>query len=251
MVSFIPAGNMFGYQLSWENGSMTQQILMQRAVRFYDRYGWELESIRKLLHIQLDQLALAYTLENGLPRNAVQVVSRTKELKNFVLKLEKMGWPDFYLPTEVVHDLIGARLICWFQDDCYGMLDLLQESIRIGLLPDSVEDYIAQPKPSGYRAIHILGNITYDQVVRTKAKHHIAPGRMICEIQIRTLLQDAWGELTHQMHYKISKGSRIQYNELVSTMADHLAAEDGAAVAIRKLMQLDEEQRKKEGFRTE
>jgi putative GTP pyrophosphokinase len=229
---------------------MTQQILTQRAVRFYDRYGWELESIRKLLHIQLDQLTLAYTLENGLPRKAVQVVSRTKELKNFILKLEKMGWPEFYLPTEVVHDLIGARVICWFQDDCYGMLDLLRESSRIALVPDSVEDYIARPKPSGYRAVHVLGNVTYDQVVRTKAKHHIAAGKMICEIQIRTLLQDAWGELTHQMHYKIAKPSRMQYNELVSTMAERLAIEDREAVAIRKLMQLDKERRKKVGFKT-
>lgn len=228
---------------------MTQQILTQRAVRFYDRYGSELESIRKLLHIQLDQLALAYTLENGLPRKAVQVVSRTKELKNFILKLEKMGWPEFYLPTEVVHDLIGARVICWFQDDCYGMLDLLQESIRIGVVPDSVEDYIARPKPSGYRAVHVLGNVVYDQVVRTKAKHHITAGKMICEIQIRSLLQDAWGELTHQMHYKIAKSLRMQYNELVSTMADRLAVEDRAAVAVRKLMQLDREQRKKVGFK--
>ena len=228
---------------------MTEQILTQRAVRFYDRYGWELESIRKLLHIQLDQLALAYTLENGLPRKAVQVVSRTKELKNFILKLGKLGWPEFYLPTEVVHDLIGARVICWFQDDCYGMLDLVRDSIRIGLVPDSIEDYIAQPKPSGYRAIHVLANVAYDQVIRTKAKHHITAGKMICEIQIRSLLQDAWGELTHQMHYKIPKPSRMQYNELVSGMAAHLAAEDRAAVAIRKLTQLDKEQRKKVGFK--
>ena len=228
---------------------MTEQILTQRAVRFYDRYGWELESIRKLLHIQLDQLALAYTLENGLPRKAVQVVSRTKELKNFILKLGKLGWPEFYLPTEVVHDLIGARVICWFQDDCYGMLDLVRDSIRIGLVPDSIEDYIAQPKPSGYRAIHVLANVAYDQVIRTKAKHHITAGKMICEIQIRTLLQDAWGELTHQMHYKIPKPSRMQYNELVSGMAARLAAEDRAAVAIRKLTQLDKEQRKKVGFK--
>ena len=80
-------------------------------------------------------------------------------------------------------------------------------------------------------------------------KHEIIAGSMTCEIQIRTLFQDAWGELTHQMHYKISKPSRMHYNELVSTMADRLAIEDREAVAIRKLMQLDKEQRKKVGFK--
>lgn len=229
--------------------AMTPNRLSQRAVRFYHRYGEELESIRQLLHIQLNQLALACTLENGLPRQAIRVVSRTKELKNFLLKLEKKGWPEFYLPTEVIHDLIGARIICWFHDDCYGMLHLLRDSKRLEVLPDSIEDYNKSPKPSGYRAIHLLSDVTYDQVVHKGKRHRIVVGKMTCEIQIRTLFQDAWGELTHQMHYKIPEQTRVQYNDLVSSLADRLSIEDKAAMAIRKIMRTEKQKPQRIGFR--
>ena len=229
--------------------AMTPKELSQRAVRFYHRYGEELESIRQLLHIQLDKLALACTLENRLPRKAIRVVSRTKELKNFLLKLEKKGWPEFYLPSEIIDDLIGARSICWFQDDCYDMLNLLQDSKRLKLLSDSIEDYNKTPKASGYRAIHVLGDVTYDQVVHKGNKHQIVTGEMTCEIQIRSIFQDAWGELTHQMHYKIAEQKRAKYNQLVSSLADRLFAEDKAAVAIRELLQKKEEKMQRSGFK--
>lgn len=227
----------------------TPKELSQRAVHFYHRYGEELESIRQLLHIQLDKLALACTLENRLPRKAIKVVSRTKELKNFLLKLEKKGWPEFYLPTEIIQDLIGARIICWFQDDCYAMLNLLQDSKRLTVLADSIEDYNKSPKPSGYRAIHVLSDVSYDQVVQKGNKHQIVAGKMTCEIQIRTMFQDAWGELTHQMHYKIAEQERVKYNELVFTLADHLFTEDQAAVAIRNLIQEEKDKTQRIGFK--
>jgi putative GTP pyrophosphokinase len=229
---------------------MKPEELTHRAVRFYNRYGQELESIRQLLHIQLNQLALAYTLENRLPRNAVRVISRTKELNTFISKLEKIGWPEFYLPTEVIHDLIGARLICWFYDDCYGMLEMLRDSKRIEILPDSVEDYNSSPKRSGYRAIHLLCNVTYDQVVHRRKKHTIIAGKMICEIQIRTLFQDAWGEMTHQMQYKVSENCREKYNDLVASLAESLAAEDQATTSIRVLTQEQNRKVAPTGFRS-
>jgi putative GTP pyrophosphokinase len=45
--------------------------------------------------------------------------------------------------------------------------------------------------------------ITYDSVQRDeKQQIRIVPEEMICEIQIRTKLQDAWGDITHEFHYK-------------------------------------------------
>lgn len=229
--------------------AMTPRKLSRRAVRFYHRYGEELEAIRQLLHIQLEKLALACTLENHLPRKAIKVVSRTKELKNFLLKLEKMGWPEFYLPSEIIHDLVGARVVCWFQEDCYSMLDLLRNSKHLKPLAGSIEDYNVNPKASGYRAIHILCDVAYDQIVYQDNTHRIITGHMTCEIQIRSLFQDAWGELTHQMHYKMAEPERLQYNELVASLANRLSDEDRTATAIRKLLQEKDGQKRRSGFK--
>ena len=229
---------------------MTPEELTRRAVRFYNRYEFELESIRQLLHIQLNQLILAYVLEKRLPRNAIRVVSRVKKLSNFIGKLEKLGWPEFYLPTEIVHDLIGARIICWFYEDCYGLLEFLKDSKRLEIRLDTIEDYNKSPKPSGYRAVHLLCNVTYDQVIHRLKKHEIVAGIMSCEIQIRTIFQDAWGELTHQMHYKVDAKLRRQYNKLVASLADRLAEEDKATAAIRTLTLEQGRKLPQSGFRT-
>jgi len=98
-------------------------FLTDRAIRFFDCYGDELESISQVLKIRLSRLASAYTVENELPREAIGVHSRVKPLASFLRKLEKTNWPMFHYPTDVITDLIGARVICWFVDDCYGMLN--------------------------------------------------------------------------------------------------------------------------------
>ena len=109
--------------------------LTERAIRFFDSNGDELESISQVLKIRLSGLALAYTVENKLPREAVVVYSRVKSLTSFLKKLEKIDWPMFGYPTEVITDLIGARVICWFVNDCYGMLDYIQATTQFRIKP--------------------------------------------------------------------------------------------------------------------
>jgi hypothetical protein len=47
--------------------------LIKRVNQFFNIYGNELESISQILKIRLGGLALAYTAENKLPREAVFV----------------------------------------------------------------------------------------------------------------------------------------------------------------------------------
>jgi putative GTP pyrophosphokinase len=178
-------------------------FLTERAIRFFDFYGDELESISQVLKIRLSGLASAYTVENKLPREAVDVHSRVKSLTSFLRKLEKTDWPMFGHPTEVITDVIGARVVCWFVDDCYGMLDYIQATRRFRIKPRSLEDYIRDPKRTGYRAIHLLADVSYDRVRTYGKRRTVVEDRMICEIQIRTKLQDAWAEFTHEVHCKV------------------------------------------------
>jgi putative GTP pyrophosphokinase len=235
----------------FKNLQQRSDFYVGRARRFFSRYGQELDSIRKLLEIRLDQLALAYTLEHNLPRESVFVCSRIKSLESFLKKLEKKGWPEFYYPSEVATDLIGARIICWFQDDCYGVLEFLKSSAHIGLRPQAAEDYIEAPKPSGYRSIHLLADVSYDRVKTKGQKRVLVSDTMACEIQIRTKLQDAWGEFTHEVHYKVSSRFHSDYEILVAEIANRLASEDRSALAIRNILQRAREEKRHEGLRRE
>lgn len=234
---------------------LSPEELRERAVRFYNRYGKDLEQIKSLLEIRLTQLALAYTLDNKLPPEAVKVSARVKTLSSFLKKLEKKNWPTFYYPTEVVGDLIGARVVCWFVDDCQGFLKLIKTSHHLKIEPE-VEDYITSPKASGYRSIHLIGNIAYDGIKRDENQEvTLTSQELKCEIQIRTKLQDAWGDVTHEFHYK-AKNFGVEDNsleELLSDISERLATEDRTLIKFRKAYQrlADEkvENKTREGFK--
>jgi putative GTP pyrophosphokinase len=132
--------------------------------------------------------ATAYTAENNLPCEAINVQSRVKSLPSFPRKLEKLNWPMFGHPIEVITDLVGARVVCWFVDECYGMLDYIQSTKQFLIKPRSLEDFIKDPKPTGYRAIHILADVSYDRVNSNRNHITIVDDQMICEIQIRSKL---------------------------------------------------------------
>jgi putative GTP pyrophosphokinase len=228
-----------------------RNFLTERAIRFFDCYGDELESISQLLKIRLDQLASAYTVENELPRKAVDVHFRVKSLVSFLTKLDKINWPMFRYPTEVITDLIGARVICWFVDDCYGMLNYIQATKQFRIKPRSLEDYIRDPKRTGYRSIHLLADISYDRVKTYRMQRTVVEDRLICEIQIRTKLQDAWAEFTHDVHCKIPSEFQADYETTIAEIARRLAAEDRSALAVRDILQRQAEKKELDDFRND
>ena len=190
-----------------------------------------------LLKIRLEGLASAYTVENKLPRKAVVVQSRVKSLASFLTKLEKTNWPLFGYPTEVITDLIGARVICWFVDDCYGTLEYIQATRQFRIQPRSLEDYIRDPKRTGYRAIHLLADVSYDRVKTYKEQRTVVEDRMICEIQIRTKLQNAWSDFTHEMYIKVPAEFQEDYETAIAGIASNLAIEDMSALGVREILQ--------------
>ncbi|OAD90432.1 GTP pyrophosphokinase [Aequorivita soesokkakensis] len=241
-----------------ERKILTKEELKERAVRFFDRYEKEIEQIKDLLEIKLKQICLAYTIENRLPPEALIVTARTKTLKSFLKKLEKKGWPQFYFPTEIITDLIGARITSWFLDDCSRVLDYINKSSHFSISNESIEDYIQNPKKSGYRGIHILASVSYDSVQRTESGEiSVVPEEMITEIQIRTKLQDAWGDITHEFHYK-AKHLGVNDDNLenfLSDISDRLLQEDRTLIKFRDVYQsLADDKLKKgkrEGFKDE
>jgi putative GTP pyrophosphokinase len=224
-------------------------FLTEKTIRFFDFYIADLESISQVLKIRLGGLASAYTVDNKLPREAVYVHSRVKSLTSFLRKLEKINWPMFDHPTEVITDLIGARVICWFVDDCYGMLDYIQATKQFRIKPRSLEDYIRDPKRTGYRAIHLLADVSYDRVETVRKRRTVVEDRMICEIQIRTKLQDAWAEFTHEVHSKVPAEFQADYETAIADSARRLAAEDRLALVVRDILQRQAEKKEPDEFR--
>ncbi|PTQ70332.1 GTP pyrophosphokinase family protein [Pseudomonas sp. GV071] len=221
---------------------LSAEQLKDRAIRFYSRYGKELDQVAELLEIKLKQLALAYTINEKLPPEAVKITTRVKTLSSFLKKLEGDGWPQFYYPTEVIKDFIGARMVCWFVDDVYGMLASINSSSHFTVADETkypLKDFIKNPQPAGYRAIHVFADVEYDSVKKVDDKVVVTPNKILCEIQVRSKLQDAWGDITHEFFYK-AKNYNIKNETLESFLADisaRLAIEDKTLMKLRDTYQ--------------
>ena len=84
------------------------------------------------------------------------------------------------------------RVICSFPSDIYQLADAFLKQDDITLLQR--KDYIAEPKPNGYRSLHLI--------VETPIFLHDQKRMMRVEVQFRTISMDWWASLEHKIRYK-------------------------------------------------
>ncbi|MFT5505632.1 MAG: putative GTP pyrophosphokinase [Gammaproteobacteria bacterium] len=85
----------------------------------------------------------------------------------------------------------------------------------------------------------MLANVAYDSVQRDGSKVVINSQDMICEIQIQTKLQDVWGDVTHEFHYKAMNAGidNKVYEKMLSEISDRLGNEDKSLLTLRDAYQ--------------
>ena len=115
-----------------------------------------------------------------------------------------------------LNDIAGVRVICSFLDDIYLLAECLLGQDDITLIEQ--KDYIAHPKPNGYRSLHLIVQIPI----------YLQAGKrnMRVEIQLRTIAMDCWATLEHQLRYKkditdtTQISTELQYCALLSAELD-------------------------------
>jgi GTP pyrophosphokinase len=102
-----------------------------------------------------------------------EIEGRAKHIYSLYKKIIR---PDINWDFDKIFDLVALRIITKTEGDCYKILGLIHKIFRP--LPGQVKDYIAAPKPNGYRSIHTTvfgpeGKI-FEIQIRTKAMHEEA-----------------------------------------------------------------------------
>ena len=121
------------------------------------------------------------------------IKSRLKSPISIHEKLRRKGLPVTVESIEEnLNDVAGIRVICSFIEDVYVIADALIKQDDITLIER--KDYIADPKPNGYRSLHLIVAVP----IFLQREKRI----MKAEIQIRTIAMDSWACLEHQLRYK-------------------------------------------------
>ncbi|WP_181274529.1 GTP pyrophosphokinase [Brevibacterium oceani] len=142
------------------------------------------------------------------------ISSRVKSPRSLLEKVYRRGLPlDIETIREKITDIAGIRITCSFVADTYHVLELLtaQDDIRVV----EIKDYIANPKPNGYRSLHAI--------LEVPVFLSGGPVPVICEVQIRTIAMDFWASLEHKIHYKFDGDVP---DRLVDELTEAAAASD-------------------------
>lgn len=191
------------------------------------------ESIARKLNSVLDE---ALTERD---RAQVRVVGsgRTKATRRTWNKINRdkyrarFGRPDD--ATAIIDDLIGIRITCNNLADQRRVVEALaalpdRETLDpndvLAVERDSQRPYVTEVKESGYRAYH-LNLLAWADVGLQRVS-------VRAELQVRTVLQDAWGELTHEDTYNATEIPTLA-RPLTRRLADLLAILDDIAEDIR------------------
>ena len=119
--------------------------------------------------------------------------SRIKQGPSITKKLENKGLKfSIENSMENLNDIAGVRVICYYLEDIYKIAELLTRQDDIILIEE--KDYIKEPKPSGYRSLHLVVKVPVFLAEETK--------EVPVEVQIRTIGMDFWSSLEHKLKYK-------------------------------------------------
>lgn len=192
----------------------------------YEEYYGDSLSLLKQIEARLLELVRQYPAR-GYPEGVEPILyckSRIKQPESMIRKLELRGFPSSVESAlSNVHDAVGVRVVCSFVDDVYKIAQWLGTNDEFVIV--ETKDYIAYPKPNGYRSLHL--------VLRFQAG--CGQGFM-AEIQLRTIAIDFWAALEHQMKYKKSIEHEKTIRDELKHCADEIASVDVSMQTLRDLI---------------
>lgn len=205
------------------DAALRRREIMTRMVEFKELLmmnACAIKEIRTKLEILNTEFNLRYH------RNPIHAINtRLKSLASISHKMEKYGVP-FTIESieENMHDIAGVRVICPYIDDIYTIASALLKQDDITYVEK--KDYIKNPKPNGYRSLHLI--IKVPVFFADKRKD------MTVEVQIRTIAMDFWASLEHQLKYKDGGELDESLNARLKECAVTINETDREMLAIRK-----------------
>ena len=168
-----------------DENTMEQYQSFSKLMAYYRCAMMEIETKLNVLNVE-------YSLRYD--RNPISSVkTRLKSPVSIREKLTRRGIPVTVDNIEAhLNDVAGVRVVCSFPQDVQTLAKALLKQDDVELLEK--KDYILNPKPNGYRSLHLIVAVPIYLAHEKKI--------MRVEIQLRTIAMDFWASLEHQLRYK-------------------------------------------------
>lgn len=129
-----------------------------------------------------------------------KVQSRLKEYDSIIRKAKRKGFPLTIASfRENIRDIAGIRITCSFLSDLYRIVDMLKNHPELEIVEN--KDYIKNPKPNGYKSLHLI--------LKLRVSVHQRIESVYVEVQLRTVTMDIWANLEQTIYYEYSSSNSI------------------------------------------
>ena len=100
-----------------------------------------------------------------------------------------------------ISDLIGIRIVCLYEDQIALLAEMLQQHFKILNITDKISSVESTEEVFGYKGLHM--DLALNDEMASLPKY-LPYADNSFEVQIRSLIQDAWSVLDHKIKYKKS-----------------------------------------------
>ncbi len=161
------------------------------------------------------------------------IESRAKTISSFEEKLKKVdenGSPKYTQPLTEITDLAGVRIIAYTIDDIQLISSFIDKNFNILEKRDVGQERIDQGQ-FGYQSIHYLVKLPEGRLALPDFSTY---EDLVCEIQVRTVLQHAWAEMEHDIQYKGSQNIPSAVKRKFLSLAGLLEIADREFASIQR-----------------
>ena len=171
--------------------------VLTEFTRFLDEHHAELDAwgmfIRATIRERVDWNKVSIQIES----------SRAKDVQSAIGKIARKNYSN---PLEQMEDLVGVRFVVLISphiDEIAGIIENSGDLWHAKVARDPKEEAAASPESFSYQSKHYVVR----SAKQLEYKGQIISAGLPCEIQIRTIMQHAYAEITHDSIYKPSTGT--------------------------------------------
>ncbi len=230
------AVELFAYKNRLEQKVMEQEATLRKQSEIIKEQAERLREAKEFDKLMMEYRSAIMEVETRLKvlyeefaqeynRNPFESIkSRLKSPASIYEKLERKGFPvSVDGIRDNLTDVAGLRVICSFPDDIYRLSAFFTRQDDIILIQR--KDYIKNPKPNGYRSLHLIIEVP---IYLSNEKKY-----MKVEVQFRTIAMDFWASLEHKLKYKRNVPDADEIVRQLRACSDSIEALDYQMQEIR------------------
>lgn len=155
----------------------------------------------------------------------VSITNRPKDIDSFAAKITRKQYSD---PLNEVTDLAGARVVCAYESELAVVAEVIEANFEVRERIDKARDLGVDRMGYNGKAFVVKLGTGY------AGGRYEGITNLLCEIQVRTILQDAWAIIDHQLVYKNEESTPKRLRRDLNNVASLLEIAQGIFDSVKE-----------------